>query len=182
MDNNPLADYLIEDEIINWRHPAVREQAGQLAQGAEDKVELSRRCFTFVRDRIAHSMDIGAEAVTCSASEVLLNGHGICYAKSHLLAALLRANGIPSGFSYQRLSDENGGYCLHGFNSLYLPSHGWYRVDARGNKAGVDAQFIPPHEQLAFSHSAPGECDYGLNLAAPLPCVVRVLQCSEAEC
>ncbi|WP_338430147.1 transglutaminase domain-containing protein [Synechococcus elongatus] len=29
---------------------------------------------------------------------------GYCYAKSHLLVALLRACSIPAGFCYQRLS------------------------------------------------------------------------------
>jgi transglutaminase-like putative cysteine protease len=33
---------------------------------------------------------------------------------------------------------------------VYLKDYGWYRIDARGNKAGVDAQFTPPHEKLAF--------------------------------
>jgi len=36
--------------------------------------------------------------VTCKASDVLIYGTGYCYAKSHLLAALLRANAIPAGF------------------------------------------------------------------------------------
>jgi len=41
------------------------------------------------------------DVVTCSASEVLREGTGICFAKSHLLAALLRAVGIPAGLCYQ---------------------------------------------------------------------------------
>ncbi len=43
--------------------------------------------------------------------------------------------------------------CLHGFNVLYLKKYGWYKVDARGNKKGVNTQFIPPLEKLAFSLS-----------------------------
>jgi transglutaminase-like putative cysteine protease len=35
-------------------------------------------------------------------------------------------------------------------NALYLPDYGWYRVDARGNKPGVAAEFCPPTEKLAF--------------------------------
>jgi len=171
-----LHDYLAADDVVDWEHPAIQEQAVKLARGANGTIALAARCFHFVRDAIPHSFDIRAEAVSCSASEVLQTGHGICYAKSHLLAALLRANGIPAGFSYQRLADDELGFCLHGFNTLHLPQHGWYRVDARGNKPGVDARFTPPQEQLAFSHSASGECDYGLNLARPLPGVVQALQ------
>lgn len=173
---NDFNAYLAADAVIDWHHPAVSAQAEILAQGVDDKTALAERCFHFVRDAIPHSFDIRAEAVTCSASEVLQAGHGICYAKSHLLAALLRANGIPAGFSYQRLADEELGFCLHGFNTLLLPQYGWYRVDARGNKPGVDAQFTPPQEQLAFSHSGSGECDYGLNLAQPLTGVVQSLR------
>jgi len=36
-------------------------------------------------------------------------------------------------------------------NAVYLSEYGWVRVDPRGNKPGVDAQFTPPHEQLAFA-------------------------------
>jgi len=61
---------------------------------------------------------------------------GYCYAKSHLLAALLRANNIPAGLCYQRLTIENDmlPYCLPALNAVYLPKYGWYRIDARGNK------------------------------------------------
>jgi transglutaminase-like putative cysteine protease len=175
-DTQGYSGYLAQSEIIDFQHPAVRRQAALLAEGAKDRIELARRCFLFVRDAIAHSFDVQADAVTCCASAVLQAGHGICYAKSHLLAALLRANGIPAGFAYQRLADDEGVFCLHGFNTVHLPVHGWYRVDARGNKPGVAAQFTPPRERLAFSHRGRGECDYGINLAAPLPCVVQALQ------
>jgi transglutaminase-like putative cysteine protease len=168
--------WLAASAVVDFRDEQVRREAEALAQGAGDRVEVAHRCFLFVRDEIAHSFDIGSGQVACSASDVLRYGHGICYAQSHLLAALLRANGIPAGFSYQRLCDDEGGFCLHGFNTLYLPQHGWYRVDARGNTNGIDARFCPPQERLAFTTAARGEVDYGLNLAEPLPCVVRALQ------
>lgn len=169
-------DYLAASAVVDYRHPQVWRQAQAMGQGAGGALQLARRCFEYVRDEIAHSFDIDSDPVSCSASEVLLNGHGICYAQSHLLAALLRANGIPAGFCYQRLDDGEGGFCLHGFNSVYLPEHGWYRIDARGNSGDIDARFSPPLEQLAFASSGRGECDYDLNLAEPAPCVVKALQ------
>jgi hypothetical protein len=169
-------EYLAASAVVDYRHPEVWRQAKALAQGAAEPLEVAQRCYLFVRDAIAHSFDIERGPVSCSASEVLQQGHGICYAQSHLLAALLRANGIAAGFSYQRLGDEALGFCLHGFNSVHLPGHGWYRVDARGNTGDIDAQFCPPEERLAFSHGGRGECDYGVNLAEPLPSVVRALQ------
>jgi transglutaminase-like putative cysteine protease len=95
-----------------------------------------------------------------------------------LLAALLRANQIPTGFCYQRLRTEEQGaqYSLHGFNAIYLPETGWYRVDARGNREGVDAQFLPPQERLAFEIQLPEEVDFRAILPEPLKLVVEALQ------
>lgn len=173
--------YYSATEVIDWQQTEVKRLAAKLADGAGDKVDVARRCYLFVRDEIDHSFDVAASAVTCSASEVLKAGHGICYAKSHLLAALLRANGLAAGFGYQRLSDDQGGYALHGYTTVRLPVHGWYRCDARGNVGGVEAHFMPPVQRLAFATTGRGEVDYGLNLAQPLPSVVRSLQQS-ADC
>jgi transglutaminase-like putative cysteine protease len=141
-------------------------------------MRIAQRCFEWVRDEIRHTQDHSLQDVTCTASEVLEAGHGFCYAKSHLLAALLRANGIPTGFCYQRLAlDANGAsHCLHGLNAIHLPNVGWYRVDARGNRPGVDAQFEPPVERLAFSLNAPGEADLPEVWVEPLPLVVQTLR------
>ena len=116
--------------------------------------------------------------VTCRASDVLHHKTGYCYAKSHLLAALLRANGIPAGLCYQRLSlDETGTpYCLHGLNAVHLPEVGWYRMDARGNRSGVNAQFTPPQEQLAFKIQFAEEADFPIIFAEPLNVVVEALK------
>jgi hypothetical protein len=111
----------------------------------------------------------------------LVHKTGYCYAKSHLLAALLRANGIPAGLCYQRLSIEGNGspYCLHGLNAVYLKEFGWYRIDARGNKPGVDAQFCPPVEKLAFSANSSLEADLPEIWAEPLVDVVKILMKSK---
>ncbi len=176
---NDVTAYLTADSVIDWHHPVVHEQAKILAEGVSNKTALAERCFTFARDVIDHSFDIEAESVTCRASEVLTAGHGICYAKSHLLAALLRANDIPAGIGYQRLADEAMGYVLHAYNTVLLPRYGWYRIDARGNTGSVDARFSPPEQHLAFSTEVRGEVDYNLNLARPLPSVVQALQRAE---
>ncbi|MBJ6750576.1 transglutaminase-like domain-containing protein [Geomonas anaerohicana] len=172
-----MEQYLEATEYIDWRHPAVFEKAQSLSGGDQNKTVVARRCFEFVRDQIKHSWDYKLNPVTCRASEVLEHGTGYCYAKSHLLAALLRANGIPAGLCYQRLSLHDGGppYCLHGLNAIWLPDHGWYRVDPRGNKPGIDAQFAPPDERLAFSISDRLEADLPEIWPEPLPMVVRAL-------
>jgi transglutaminase-like putative cysteine protease len=169
--------YLAHSEFIDWRHPLVSARAAELAAGRTDDEAVARECFEFVRDVIHHSWDHRQNPVTCRASAVLSHGTGYCYAKSHLLAALLRANGIPAGLCYQRLTvgTEGPPFCLHGLNAVHLRRHGWYRVDARGNKPGVAAGFHPPREQLAFPLLHPAERDLPGIWAEPLESVVEVL-------
>ena len=171
--------YLGASRHIDFAHPEVRATARRLAARGGSKHDIARACFEFVRDEIAHSADVRRGPVTCSASSVLRNGVGFCYAKSHLLAALLRANGIPAGLCYQRLAtgDPQAPYCLHGLNAVYLEEFGWYRIDPRGNKPGVDAQFDPPREVLAFTlGDDPQEGDLPGIWIEPLPVVVEVLR------
>jgi transglutaminase-like putative cysteine protease len=178
MTMDGLQKFPAHSEFIDRDHPAIVAKAGELAEGAGGEVEIARRCFEFVRDSIRHSLDYRENPVTCKASDVLLAGTGYCYAKSHLLAALLRANGIPAGLCYQRLAVEVGGqrHCLHGLNAVHLAAYGWYRVDPRGNKPGVAATFAPPVEKLAFSTGGPGEADLPEIWPEPLAVVVRALQ------
>lgn len=184
MDRGALQAYLGASTHIDAGHPAVAATARRLAAGAHSEADIVRACFVFVRDQIAHSADFRRNPVTCRASSVLRHGTGFCYAKSHLLAALLRANGIPAGLCYQRLAtgDPAAPYCLHGLNAVWLAPHGWYRLDPRGNKPGIDARFDPPREALAFSLSDPHERDLPGVLAEPLPVVVEVLErCTSVE-
>lgn len=170
--------YLAATEIIDYHSPAVRQLASDLAGDDSDPFVVAQRCFEWVRDEIKHSSDYQLNPVTCSAAEVLAAGTGYCYAKSHLLAALLRANGIPAGFCYQRLSIDGQGppFCLHGFNAVQLPDIGWYKIDARGNRTGVQTEFTPPVERLAFPILLPGEKNLPEIYAEPLPVVVEVLR------
>ena len=177
LKGKPVQRYLSSSEYIDFEAPEVQALARHLATGATSETELVRLAFEFVRDEIRHSVDFKLNPVTCKASDVLRHKTGYCYAKSHLLAALLRANGIPTGLCYQRLSIAGGDapYCLHGLNAVYLKEWGWYRVDARGNKPGVNAQFQPPREALAFPIVAPTERDLPEIWAQPLPVVVDAL-------
>lgn len=180
----PGDEFLASTDVVDWYQADVLALAWFLGGGAQDRVEIAGRCFQWVRDEIEHSTDFGRREVTCRASDVLAVRTGFCYAKSHLLAALLRANKIPAGFCYQRLSTGGAGppFCLHSLNVLWLPEIGWYRVDPRGNRPprghepAVDAQFDPPHEQLAFAIQFPGEATLPEIHAEPLPVVVKMLK------
>ncbi len=174
-----LAPYLAVSDLIDHDHPLVAAKAAALAQDRATDEDIARELFRFVRDDIRHSVDYRQNPVTRRASEVLAHATGFCYAKAHLLAALLRARGIPAGLCYQRLLLDAvrfpDRFCLHGLVAVHLTAHGWYRIDPRGNKPGVDAQFTPPVERLAFAVTAPGEIDLPGIHAEPLPDVVRAL-------
>ncbi len=173
-----FSDYLKPSSIVDWQHPAVRSLAEQIAANRETPIAIASAAFEWVRDEIFHSIDYQMNPVTCRASEVLQHKTGFCYAKSHLLAALLRANTIPAGFCYQRLSIDDQGppYSLHGFNAVHLPDIGWYRIDPRGNRQGINARFAPPQEHLAYAIQLPGEATFQNILPEPLPVVVQALQ------
>jgi transglutaminase-like putative cysteine protease len=173
-------EYLGSSLLIDVDHPTIRTCARELGSAARTEEETTCTTFEFVRDQISHSWDIQSRRVTARASEVLERCEGICYAKSHLFAALLRAQGIPAGICYQRLTFDafaDSGFCVHALNTVYLSRLGrWIRLDARGNKPGVDAQFSVDHEQLAFPvRPEIGECDYWTNYIEPHPMVVRTL-------
>ena len=172
-----MQEYLKSTDIIDWKHPLVLEQALKLSNNLDNPIEIAKCCFEWVRDEIYHSSDFQMNPVTLKASEVLENKTGFCYAKSHLLAAFLRANRIPSGLCYQRLSVyENGPpFCLHGLNAVFLPRIGWHRIDARGNREGIYAQFDPPAEQLAFTVKLKGEADLPEIWLEPLSIIVNTL-------
>ncbi len=182
-----LGRYLEDTITIDWQTPIVSECARARLVGLNTAEARVRSLFEFVRDEIGHVQDrplpdrrgaldpparaggepapACAEAssdcdlpVTCRASEVLRARSGLCFAKSHLLAGLLRFAGIPAGFCYARLCDaaRPAGFVLHGFNAAYLVSDdrgagrehdgGWILLDARGNRPGIETEcrFAPP--------------------------------------
>lgn len=176
-----LEPYLRPDIWIDSGHPAILRCAREITgEAAPDNVEAARRLYLFVRDAIAHSWDAERSEVNGTASAVLQGGHGICYGKSHLLAALLRAVGIPAGIAYQRLTlfdDPAEGFAVHALNTVYLADRKrWVRLDARGNKPGINATFSLEEERLAFPvRPEIGERDYGVNHATPHPAIAQTL-------
>jgi transglutaminase-like putative cysteine protease len=174
----PVDPFLRATAVVDWDEPAVLSRAHGLARGQTRPQDVARACFEWVRDEVPHTSDHRLETVTCAASQVLKEGTGFCYAKSHLLAALLRANRIPAGFVYQRLALDDRGttFCLHGLNAVWLPAIGWYRVDPRGNREGLPAACNPPQETLPFPCVVPGERVFPGVWPDPLPAVVDALQ------
>ena len=136
--SNKMDEYLKHDSVIDYDNKVIMELADTLFKKADNEIDFIKKTYEFVRDNISHSADINADKITCTASEVLKAGHGICFAKSHLLAALLRYKAIPTGFCYQELilDDETAPVLIyHGLNGVYIKDYKkWIRLDARGTE------------------------------------------------
>lgn len=181
-ETDDLGRYLEDTITIDWQTPSVMECGRRLlaeATGATPEARIER-LFRFVRDEIAHSFDLDdarraeraeravpgltpafvRRGIACRASEALALGHGLCFAKSHLLAALLRFAGHPTGFCHVRLVDDDrpGRFVIHGFVACYRPdAKRWCLLDPRGNRVASsdggaiesECRFEPPFS-LAF--------------------------------
>ena len=122
-----MDDYLKATDIIDSTNPAIVAAAADIVGDARDDEAIAQRCFFWVRDSVRHSLDYQLPVVTCVASDVLKHRAGFCYAKSHLLAALLRARGVPAALCYQRLASDDtaSSFFLHGLVAVFLKRHGW---------------------------------------------------------
>lgn len=180
-ESSYLEDYLKESEVVDFSNPMIKEIIAELFSEKQNEIEKVRVAFEFVRDKVSHSLDIQSTRITCNASEVLKYKEGICYAKSNLLAALLRSQSIPTGFCYQRImlfNTPGTGHCIHALNAVFLKTlNKWIRLDARGNKKGIDVQFSIEKEMLAYHPQENlGEVDYPLIYVNPHPKTISVLE------
>ncbi|TCT17223.1 transglutaminase superfamily protein [Natranaerovirga pectinivora] len=184
LESSNLKDYLAEDHYVDFSHLVIREKVKELFRDCESEVSKIKKAFEFVRDEIAHSWDIQSTRITKRASEAMMYKEGICYAKSNLFAALLRSINIPAGFCYQRLTIGNTpetGYCIHALNAVYISEiNKWIRLDTRGNKEGINAQFSIDTEQLAFPvRHYYDEKDYTMIYKEPNKKTIEVLNSNE---
>lgn len=182
IESNDMKDYLKEvPPVIQFDTPLIQKQIKTITSQTDSTRDRAKLAFEFVRDKIQHSFDSEAcKLVTINAEEALEKREGICFAKAHVLASLLRGMDIPTGFCYQRKNNPKAGYVTHGLNAIYLEDTGWFRVDPRGNKPGIDSQFSTDEEQLAYPiDTTKGEVDYPNVFPEPLPQVIKAMQNSE---
>lgn len=173
LQKKDLTAFLASSSIVDLEAPNIQEKIEEIRFMSKSAEHQAKIAFEFVRDEIGHSFDLDSDVITIAASKVLELKEGICFAKAHLLAALLRGLGIPVGFCYQRVTRKGtveSGFALHGLNAVYLPSRErWFRLDPRGNREGINSQFSIDHEQLAYKIRPDiGEIDYPYVFADPL--------------
>lgn len=102
-----------------------------LTKNCRSVYEKIETIYYFVRDEIDHTWDAKDSTITISASDVLEKKTGISYSKANLLAALMRANGIYTGFCYQRIKrfTYDNKLALHALNAVFEPDvKKWIRL------------------------------------------------------
>lgn len=184
IQSNHLEDYLKAfPPVIQFDSPMVLEKINLIQSKTTIPEEQAKMAFEIARDEVHHSFDTQNPAVIIHAEDALQKQEGICFAKSHVLASLLRGLGIPAGFCYQRVLRKgipDSGFALHGLNAVYLNEYGWFRLDPRGNKPGINAQFSIAEEKLAYPiRTELGEVDYPEVFTEPLDSVIKAMQTAE---
>ena len=87
-----MEEYLIETPSIDYVNFHIQERVQELKNQSDDNLDYIKRSYIFVRNEIPHSEDIETNMVLKTSNDVLKNKTGICWTKSLLLAALLRAD------------------------------------------------------------------------------------------
>ncbi|SCK50900.1 Transglutaminase-like enzymes, putative cysteine proteases [Streptomyces sp. SceaMP-e96] len=185
IQNTPeISAYLVADEVIDHEHPCVRATAATLSVDAPDAYAYAKAAFEFVRDTIPHSQDVGDERsemgvppaegwgrVTWRASDVLAQRTGICYAKAHALAALLRAEGIPTALCYQKFE------VVHGLVAVQLPGEDRWSGRIRGATSPAST-----HSSASTASSSPSLCGLSaMNWTIQCYLLNRTRPCSNAS-
>lgn len=135
------ADCVDATSVIDSDSDCIRALADELAADAADDANAVRAMFDYVRDEIVYHM---APAVTerqdWRASDTVQRGYGFCHQKAVVLAALVRARGIPSALGMETLLDHKiPPHLVELIGSQELSPHGYTLVFVNGRWQRVDA-------------------------------------------
>lgn len=174
-----LTKYLERSDLVNYDGEAVIELGKRLRLDGRDDAEIVRAVFEYMQANIPHTLNAGLEGVACSASDVVALGHGVCYAKANLAAALLRSAGVPTGFCYQKYRREEAAdspFVVHCLNAVYCGGR-WTRVDVRNPVEGFDPAFKPGTDSgVVTVDPGRGEEEYPVVYVLPDPATIAALK------
>ncbi len=135
----PGPEYLASSRFLDLEDPNVKKLAIEGAAGKTDPVDVAVTLEKFVSQRLN---DKNFSTALATASEVARDLAGDCTEHAVLLAALLRANKIPSrvviGFVY---ADSLQGLGGHMWTEAYLNGH-WVPLDATLGMGGIGGGHI----------------------------------------
>ncbi|MEM0967933.1 MAG: transglutaminase-like domain-containing protein, partial [Verrucomicrobiota bacterium] len=126
--------------LVDYRHPAILDQAAQLTAGLTTDREKALAIHQFVRDEIVY--EFGPKFYDHTASEVLRLRKGFCNPKTTLFVALLRASRIEARIRFVEISPE----ILHGIVDPGTPwmDHSYAEVFLGESWVPVDSYIVDP--------------------------------------
>lgn len=131
MNSSPSSACLQPTALLDADHPSIVSFAAQHAQGGSDR-ERAVALYLAVRDGVRYDpYRIDLSVAGMRASTVLAQGYGWCVNKAGLLAAALRAAGIPARLGHadvrNHMSTERlrkllntDVYIWHGYTEIWL--------------------------------------------------------------
>jgi Transglutaminase-like superfamily len=130
-----MGKYLRPELTIESDDPGIQDKAREIARGGHDPVRVARRLMTWVYLKVDKRPVLSVP----SAREVLVTRVGDCNEHAVLLAAFLRASGIPArvcaGLVYVR-----GNFYYHAWTEGYVGK--WLSMDATLDQMPADATHI----------------------------------------
>jgi transglutaminase-like putative cysteine protease len=88
-------EYLAATPLCNLHHLHLVELQKELVGNLGEPEKITQRIYNFLREKILYEFDLWP----VSAAETLQKGTGMCFNKSNLMVALLRASGVPAVYS-----------------------------------------------------------------------------------
>lgn len=135
------ADFLGATDVIDSDGATIRSLADEVAGDAVDEPSCVKAIFDWVRDEIRYDMGpVLVDRRDWTASVTVQRGYGFCQQKAVLLAALLRARGIPAGIGIESLLDHKiPPHFADYMGSQEIPVHGYTTVFVDGLWQRIDA-------------------------------------------
>ena len=130
--NNQHLPFLYPNQFVNFnRSTRAVAIAAELAQGARNELDVVRRVYEFIIENIEYDHNFANQVTTGlittyvpDLDDILRRGSGVCFDYAALMAAMLRAQLIPTRLEIGYVS----GGIFHAWVSVYTAEHGWVGV------------------------------------------------------
>jgi len=141
--NSEMGQYLRATSTIEAEHEKIIETATKVTRGCVSDEEKAVALFYFVRDSIRYNMYMTSVFIEdFRASRILEWGKGYCVQKAVLLAALGRAEGIPSRLVFAKIKNHKvPDHVVKMFNNNLFPRHGYNQFFLNGKWINAAATF-----------------------------------------
>ncbi|MDL2324145.1 transglutaminase-like domain-containing protein [Ruminococcaceae bacterium OttesenSCG-928-A16] len=129
-----FAPFLVPSQIVDYNENTdCIELSYQLAQHASTNVEVVATVYHWVKNNISYDTEKAIEVLSNTLyrpvlDEIIQEKTGICYDYAAVVAAMLRANGIPCKLIMGNVQTPQDGSVYHAWNMIWLEEVGWIAV------------------------------------------------------